>query len=143
MTPPAGNLTVHATTVAHAGRGVVIFGPSGSGKSGLALQLMAMGAALVADDQTILHRRKSGLIATCAPTIRGRIEARGVGILSVEAIDAADVFLAVDLGVAETERLPAHRHIEWLGVRIALVHHLQSPHFPAAILHYLAGGRVA
>lgn len=139
---PAG-LTIHATTVAHAGRGLVILGPSGSGKSGLALQLMGMGAALVADDRTILHRRENRLIASCPPAIRGRIEARGVGILAAEAIDEAEVHLAVDLSVAETERLPPLRHVEWLGVPIALVHHLQSPHFPAAILHYLASGRVA
>jgi len=138
-----GSLTIHATTVARAGRGLVILGPSGSGKSGLALQLMAMGAVLVADDQTILRRREDLLFASCPPAIHGRIEARGVGILAAGAIDEAVVCLAVDLGVAETERLPPLRYVEWLGVPIALVHHLQSPHFPAAILHYLASGRVA
>jgi len=137
------SLTLHATTVAHAGRGLLILGPSGSGKSGLALQLMALGAGLVADDRTILSRRADRLVATCPPAIRGRIEARGVGILAAREIGEADICLAVDLGVAETDRLPPLRHVEWLGVPIALVHSQQSPHFPAAILHYLAGGRVA
>lgn len=140
---PDGSLILHATTVACEGRAVVILGPSGSGKSGLALQLMALGAALVADDQTILRRRENGLVASCPKAIRGRIEARGIGILSARAIDAADVHLAVDLGVAETERLPPLRHVEWLGVPIALVHGQQSPHFAAAILLHLSGGRLA
>lgn len=140
---PDGSLILHATTVACEGRAVVILGPSGSGKSGLGLQLMALGATLVADDQTILQRRETGLVASCPKAIRGRIEARGVGILAAEAIDGAEIFLAVDLGVAETERLPPLRHVEWLGVPIALVHGQQSPHFAAAILIYLSGGRVA
>ncbi|MBC7137823.1 MAG: HPr kinase/phosphatase C-terminal domain-containing protein [Defluviimonas sp.] len=143
MTPAPASLILHATTVARAGRGVVILGPSGSGKSGLALQLMALGAALVADDQTILHRRANGLFATCPAAIRGRIEARGVGILAAEAIHEAQVCLSVDLGVAETERLPPPRSIEWLGVPIALVHGAQTAHFPAAIMQYLACGRLA
>ena len=54
---------LHATTVALAGQGVLILGPSGSGKSGLALQLMAMGAELVADDRTIVTARGSTLHA--------------------------------------------------------------------------------
>lgn len=141
MTQPPDSLILHATTVAVEGRGLVILGPSGSGKSGLALQLMALGAVLVADDQTILHRRESRLIATCPPTIRGRIEARGLGILAAKTIDEAELLLAVDLGVAEIERLPPSRQVEWLGLPIALVHAAQSAHFPAAIMQYLACGR--
>lgn len=143
MTPQPGSLIMHATTVAADGRGVVILGPSGAGKSGLALQLMALGAALVADDQTILHRRGNTLIASCPPQIRGRIEARGVGILAADAIDEAPVCLSVDLGVAEIERLPPSRQVEWLGLPIALVRGAQSAHFPAAIMQYLAFGRTA
>ena len=47
--------TIHATCVAIEGRGVLIVGPSGSGKSDLALRLIDRGAALVADDYTDLN----------------------------------------------------------------------------------------
>ena len=55
--PPAesGDLTVHGTTVARAGRAVLILGASGTGKSALALQMIALGARLVADDLSLIH----------------------------------------------------------------------------------------
>ena len=54
--PSHGETIVHASCVARDGRAVLIRGASGSGKSGLALQLMALGAGLVADDRTRLWR---------------------------------------------------------------------------------------
>ena len=69
-------MIVHASCVALGGRGVLILGGSGAGKSGLALQLMAYGAALVSDDRTILSNRDGALQAAAPDTIRGRIEAR-------------------------------------------------------------------
>ena len=65
-----GALTLHATCVAVEGRGVLITGPSGSGKSSLALALMAHGARLVADDRVTLSLREGTLWATCPETIR-------------------------------------------------------------------------
>ncbi|MEY4983000.1 MAG: hypothetical protein RIR62_1266 [Pseudomonadota bacterium] len=136
-----GSITVHAGCVALEGRGLLILGPSGSGKSALALSLMALGAGLVADDRTILSLRGDALHATCPPALRGLIEARGIGILNVPPLDGARVVLAVDMGVAETERLPPHRHVTYLGRTVALVHAQQTAHFPAALLAYLKGGR--
>ncbi|WP_331459605.1 HPr kinase/phosphorylase [Paracoccus liaowanqingii] len=72
-------MQLHATTVALEGRGLVILGPSGSGKSGLALELMAVGAVLVADDRTDLRLQQGRLIAQAPPALSGRIEARGWG----------------------------------------------------------------
>ncbi|MDA3887407.1 MAG: serine kinase, partial [Allgaiera sp.] len=60
---PEGESILHASCVALDGRGVLILGPSGAGKSGLALQLMALGARLVADDRTRLNPRAGRLIA--------------------------------------------------------------------------------
>ena len=91
-------LLLHATCVAVEGRGVLICGPSGAGKSALGLQLMALGARLVADDQVALSRRDGALWAACPPTIRGMIEARGVGLLNADPVEGAEVVLAVDLG---------------------------------------------
>jgi HPr kinase/phosphorylase len=133
---------LHATAVADAaGRGLLILGPSGSGKSALALQLLALGARLVADDRTVVSVSGEGLVLTCPPTIRGLIEARGIGLLQAEAVTAAALVLVVDLGRTETERLPPRREIVLSGARIDLVLGPVTPHFPASLMQYLAWGR--
>lgn len=136
-------IQVHGGCVAIDGRGLLITGPSGTGKSALALQLMAFGARLVSDDRTILTLRDGRLHATCPPAIRGMVEARGLGILNADAIDGADVVLAVDMGVIEAERLPPHRSVTYLGRTVDLVHAQRNAHFPSALLAYLKGGRRA
>lgn len=135
--------THHATTVALGDRGALILGPSGSGKSGLALQLMALGARLVADDRTILTVAEGHLIATCPPALRGRIEARGIGILNAEPIESAAIALAINLGESESDRLPPQRSIVIEGVTIPLVRGSGSAHFPAAVIQLLRAGRFA
>lgn len=110
-------MQLHATTICLNGRAVLLRGPSGSGKSDLALQLMetagtglaatALTATLVADDQTYLERRGDVVIASAPATIRGLFEIRGFGIITVPVIAEAPVALIVDLRPAKTiERLP-------------------------------------
>lgn len=103
-------IQVHATTVALDGGSLVILGPSGSGKSTLALQLMAVGATLVADDRTDLSLSAGRLMAQAPLPLLGRIEARGVGILQAEPSAPVPVALACDLGRDEEDRLPQVRH---------------------------------
>jgi HPr kinase/phosphorylase len=106
---------VHATAVAVAGQAVLIRGPSGSGKSDLALRCLAAApspllpvpAELVADDQVRIERIGARLRASAPPAIRDRLEVRGIGIVAVPAVSAADVILIADLvPPAEIERLP-------------------------------------
>lgn len=114
-------ITLHATTVALGGRGVVLRGPSGSGKSDLALRLLDDGrgdARLVADDYTEVTAdpaaadgTTSGLTGTAPAAIAGLLEVRGVGILRLPAErlhpGPVPLRLVVDLVRAETvERLP-------------------------------------
>ena len=134
---------VHASAVALDGRCVLIFGPAGSGKSALALGLMAIGCALVSDDYTVVSARDDLLWAKAPDAIRNRIEARGVGILAAEAVPGARVVLAVDLGITEANRLPPERQRNICGQMVPLLHNIAGPHFPAAILQYLKAGRVA
>jgi HPr kinase/phosphorylase len=134
---------VHASCVDVQGRGLLILGASGTGKSALALALMALGARLVADDRTILTVQGNQLIATCPPTLRGMIEARGVGILHADAHDSAPLVLAVDMDQTEVLRLPPLRSVTFLERTITLVHSVPSPHFPPALVQYLKAGRQA
>lgn len=136
-------MILHGGCVALSGRGVLILGPSGSGKSSLALQLMALGCQLVSDDRTAIAARGDVILATAPRSIRGRIEARGVGLLAAEPARAARIVLAVDLAHLEAERLPPWRTHEVLGIELPLLHRVESPHFPAAIMQYLKAGRVA
>lgn len=132
---------IHASCVAVAGRGVLILGRSGAGKSGLALRLMALGARLVSDDRTVLRTEGAGLVASAPPAIRGRIEARFVGILRAEPLDSVSVALAVDLDREEAERLPPRREARFLDRSVSLLRRVDQPYFPAAILQHLTHGR--
>lgn len=133
---------LHATAVADsAGRGLLILGPAGAGKSGLALQLIALGARLVSDDRTVVAVHGDRITLSAPPTISGLIEARGIGLLRADALDSAALTLAVDLAQSETDRLPPRRNIVILGRRVDLVLGPVTAHFPAALLLYLARGR--
>ena len=134
---------LHATCVALAKRGLLILGPSGSGKSSLGLALIALGAKLVSDDRTILTSKAGRLVASCPPAIRGLIEARGLGLIRAETLTSAKVDLVVDLGQTETFRLPPQRYTTLCGLTCALVLGQQTPHFPSFLLAYMMGGRQA
>ena len=86
-------LTLHASCVAWGQTAVLITGAAGSGKSSLALALMAYGCRLIADDGTQLTLEQGRLIAGCPPALRGLIEARGLGLLNATPLDAATVTL--------------------------------------------------
>lgn len=133
--------TLHATTVAIGDAGIMILGPAGSGKSALALQLMAYGAQLVADDQTCLATTTDGIAASAPAPLTGLVEARFVGILTAPVRDSVILRLVVDLGQQEVSRLPPRRSIRVNGRVIDLVFGHPSAHFPASLLCFAAGGR--
>ena len=113
--------TIHASTVALEGRAVLISGPSGSGKSDLTLRLLDRGFTLVSDDQTIVKREGDRLVASAPPTIKGKLEIRGIGIVDMETVESAPVALYVEL-TSEIVRLPDDRRERpVLGVNLPLI----------------------
>lgn len=110
-------IMVHATCIAFDGRAVLLRGPSGSGKSDLALRAIAEGAQLIADDQVVLARSGEHVIASAPSALCGMIEIRGLGIMRVEAATEAEIALVADLvGAASIDRLPDRRDCELLGI---------------------------
>lgn len=111
--------TVHGACVMMAGFGVLLRGPSGRGKSDLALRLIDEGAVLVADDQVALKRDGDAVVASAPDSLSGLIEARGVGLLRLPAAAEVRLALVVDLVEAPTiERLPAPDSAALLDVNL-------------------------
>ena len=97
-TPAPDTRAIHATALVFGETGILIRGPSGSGKSGLALaQDRNCFAGLVGDDRVIVEARSGRLSARCAANIEGLIERRGVGIVRAGGPKAALIRLVVDL----------------------------------------------
>lgn len=134
-------MIVHATTVSVDGAGLLITGPSGSGKSGLAICMLALGARLVSDDRTLLSRPDDGPpIARAPETIEGLVEARGVGLIRVAPAGQTRLAAVVDMSVRETRRLPEPRTTEMLGWVLPLVFRVDLPAFPASLILWLRAG---
>ena len=119
--------SIHASAVLVGARAVLIQGPSGSGKSRLALALLhaaARGlipfARLVADDRAHVEARHGRLLVRPAKTLAGLIEVRGLGIRRMPYEPLAVVGLLVELGQAEAERLPdlAWKQAEIAGIKL-------------------------
>ena len=106
--------TIHASAVLVGARAILIQGPSGSGKSRLAMALLDAASAglipfarLVADDRCHLETAHGRLLVRPAPVLAGLIEVRGLGIRRVPHEPVAVVGTIVDLGVPKTSRLPS------------------------------------
>ncbi|KAA0678926.1 HPr kinase/phosphorylase [Azospirillum brasilense] len=95
--------------------GVLLRGPSGSGKSDLALRMIDAGALLVADDRVELRVDRGRLMATAPAALAGLLEVRGVGIMPVPTATEAEVGLVVDLVPRDAvERLPGEEAADLL-----------------------------
>ena len=96
---------VHGSAVAIGGNGVLLLGPSGSGKSDLALRLIDRGAKLICDDILHIEEINALLQLACAPNIAGKIEVRGIGICPMDFVHSAPLRLIVELA-RDVDRMP-------------------------------------
>lgn len=131
---------MHATCVAVGDRAVLLAGASGSGKSTIALELMAYGATLVSDDQVVLVADNDVIVASAPSSIVGLIEARGIGILKAQAKDRATVVMVVDLDILTADRMPVRRVVTYLGCDLPLFHRPDGASLAPAILQLLRAG---
>jgi HPr kinase/phosphorylase len=115
-------IRIHGTAVALRGAGVLLRGPSGSGKSDLALRLIDAGAVLVADDQTELYV-VNGQVAMRPPVaLAGRIEVRGIGIIATPWRPDVPLRLVADLvPPIHVERMPEPAFCRFLDRTFPLV----------------------
>jgi HPr kinase/phosphorylase len=123
--------SVHASAVMVANRAVLIRGPSGSGKSRLAFDLILAGRAgqippamLVGDDRVHLAVHGHHLVVRPTPQLAGLIEIRGLGIRRCAFTEEAVVGLVVDLAAQDAERLPPPETLQ------ALIHGVRIPRIP-------------
>jgi HPr kinase/phosphorylase len=141
-------MLIHASCVATEGRGILITGPAGAGKSDLALRLIDRGAQLVADDQTELRSEAGALMGSAPPSIAGLLEIRHLGLVKMPHLSQAPVVLYVELvTLAETlDRLPEEEAIYLLDHPVK---RLRLPAFAAstpakiraAMLYHLVSDR--
>lgn len=113
------------------GKGVLIIGESGMGKSEVALELILKGHSLIADDRVDVSRVKETIIGTAPDLIKGMLEIRGIGIIDVTRMFGVRAYLeqeTVDL-VIEFEKWDNNKeylragieevlHYETLGIKI-------------------------
>jgi serine kinase of HPr protein (carbohydrate metabolism regulator) len=126
-------LAVHASCVVVGEAGILIRGPSGSGKSTLARELIFEAerrgrfARLVADDRVRLAGRNGRPLASVPPAIAGKLEARGLGVLTVPYEKSAILRLVIDCLLEDPVRLPER------GDRLAMVCGVVLPRMAARV----------
>ena len=101
--------------------GIMITGPSGSGKSDLALRLIDRGATLISDDSINIVSVDQELILQSPETVQGKMEIRSLGILAFEFVNSVPLGLKVQLRQTG-ERFPMDRQTEVIsGKTIPLI----------------------
>jgi serine kinase of HPr protein (carbohydrate metabolism regulator) len=109
------------TAVAVSGRGVLIEGETGAGKSSLALALIDRGAKLIGDDGVMLEARHGELHVSPHPNTRGLIEVRNLGLLAMPVVEEARVALVIRLDREAPRFIEAAARTEQLGVSLPVV----------------------
>ena len=114
-------LLLHGTAVTVGLRGLLILGPSGSGKSGLALEMIALGANLVCDDRVWLNKIGKGFQLEAPEKMKGRIEARGLGLLALKYKTPVSLSYCLDLSLENKVRLPHVSEKTKLGLKVLIL----------------------
>jgi len=137
------SITLHGSAVAYRDRGLLITGDAGAGKSALAVEMIALGAGLVADDWVVLERgRAVGLVMSVPAPIAGLMELRGIGLVRLPYTDPAPLTCILDLDRAPVDRLPHPRKRRLLGVDCPVIAGKDRPGLAAAMMAVLHAGEL-
>lgn len=112
---------IHSTSVVIDDNGVLILGDSGSGKSDLALRLIDNGATLISDDISICRKNSNNIYLYCPPEIKGLLEVREIGIITVPFVERIRLRLVVNLKSNNNERFPKDSFFRILGIKIPII----------------------
>ena len=112
---------IHSTSVVIDDNGVLILGDSGSGKSDLALRLIDNGATLISDDVSICRKNSNNIYLYCPPEIKGLLEVREIGIITVPFVERIKLRLVVNLKSDNNERFPKDSSFRILGIKIPII----------------------
>ena len=112
---------IHSTSVVIDDNGVLILGDSGSGKSDLALRLIDNGATLISDDISICRKNSNNIYLHCPPEIKGLLEVREIGIITVPFVERIKLRLVVNLKSNNNERFPKDSSFRILGIKIPII----------------------
>ena len=112
---------IHSTSVVIDDNGVLILGDSGSGKSDLALRLIDNGATLISDDISICRKNSNNIYLYCPPEIKGLLEVREIGIITVPFVERIKLRLVVNLKSNNNERFPKDSPFRILGIKIPII----------------------
>ena len=112
---------IHSTSVVIDDNGVLILGDSGSGKSDLALRLIDNGATLISDDISICRKNSDNIYLYCPPEIKGLLEVREIGIITVPFVEKIKLRLVVNLKSNNNERFPKDSCFRILGIKIPII----------------------
>ena len=112
---------MHSSSVVLDDNGVLILGDSGSGKSDLALRLIDNGATLISDDISICRKNLNNIYLYCPPEIKGLLEVREIGIITVPFVERIKLQLVVNLKSNKNERFSEDNSFRILGIKIPLI----------------------
>ena len=157
---PASDPYLHGSAVAAGEHALLITGAAGAGKTTLALEMIALGAELIADDRVNAWPETTGpdgagrLWLSAPPNIAGLVEMRGFGLVRLAARPRAALKLIADLDHGESERLPPRRERVLSGIACPVILCKGRPGLAAALtcllraedwpgLEYFAGGHFA
>ena len=112
---------IHGSSIEINGKGVIILGKSGAGKSSLAIKLISLGANFIADDQTLIELKDDKLIISKPSTTPSLIEARGIGLIQVPLIRVSELFYFIKIIDQDLPRLPFLKTKKCFGKKINLL----------------------
>ena len=112
---------MHSSSIVIDDNGVLILGDSGSGKSDLALRLIDNGATLISDDVSICKKNLNNIYLYCPPEIKGLLEVREIGIITVPFVERIKLKLVVNLKSKKNKRFPEDNYFKILGIKVPLI----------------------